>query len=82
MNFSFKYDVGDYVVYNNQILSIISFGYFWEGVCELSNGKCCRLRYLTPIHKIKNFSEEEIRLIVRNTINHYIIDTLVPSPQL
>lgn len=78
MNFSFKYNVGDYVIYNNQILSITSFGYFWEGVCELSNGECCRLRYLTPLYEIKNFSEKDIRIIVRNTINNCIINYLAP----
>lgn len=79
MKFSFRYSVGDFVIFDNQILTIKSFGYFWEGVCELSNGVCCRLRHLNSIDDLSNFSEKKIEYIISNTVYKSFIRSLVPS---
>ena len=81
MRFYFKYNVGDFVIYNSEMLTIKSFGYFWEGVCELSNGTCCRLRYLTPLEKFSGFEEEKMKRIIKNTVYRNFISSLVPSTQ-
>lgn len=81
MRFYFKYDVGDFVIYNSEIVTIKSFGYFWEGVCELSNGKCCRLSRIEPLSKFSDFKKEEINDIIKNTVYRNFIRSLVPSNQ-
>jgi len=81
MRFYFKYDTGDFVIYNSEILTIKSFGYFWEDVCELSNETCCRLRNLTPLSKFSDFTEEEMKDIIRNSVYRNFIRSLVPSTE-
>lgn len=54
-----KFKIGDDVIFNNEILKIKSFGYFWEGVCELSDGTCTKLKYLVKVSDIEKYSREK-----------------------
>jgi hypothetical protein len=78
MKFFRRYNVGDYVIVKYEILQVKSFGYFWENVCELSNGMFCKTYELISLSEFNNLNEEKKEIIIRNIYFKHIIDLLVP----